>query len=372
MIPVYKPRLTQKSEDYLSDAIRSTWISSIGPYIDQSSQLLAKRMSVDYALLTSNGTTATHLVAKCIRKKYPNLKRVIVPSGCYIAAYNGFLYDGDWEIVLADLSMETWNMVLPDDIDVERDLILAVHNLGNIINVPEIQRKYPGIVVVEDNCEGIFGDYDTRSSGSASVCSSLSFFGNKNITCGEGGAFLTNDKEIYEYAKLLHGQGQSDERYVHSVMGYNYRMTNMQAAVLLGQLEEWDSIENDKDRMFRRYQENLKDVDGISLQVQENNTIHSMWMFGVMFDNSPGYHEAREYFLERGIDTRPMFYAFDKHEYLKDHLPSDDRCVNAREINMSAVIFPSFPDLTYDEIDYISKAINDFQRTLTTERIPNE
>ena len=240
----------------------------------------------------------------------------------------------------------------------EGDAVFAVHNLGNIINVPSIKKRF-GCPVIEDNCEGFFGVYSGKPSGSEALCSSLSFFGNKNITCGEGGAFLTNNKDVYEFAMKLRGQGQSDVRYVHDELGYNYRMTNIQAAILLGQLQESENILKEKQRVFSRYRKNLRDVPGLLLQKTEQGTSSSLWMFGVRFDGFNGaYTLGSSFFKNRGIDTRPMFYSYKRHKHI--NFEGNDRVASI--INSQVVVFPSFPELQNEEIDYICKKIISFRK----------
>ena len=117
--------------------------------------------------------------------------------------------------------------------------VLIVHNLGNIVNVPRLKRLRPAIIFIEDNCEGLFGKYEGIYSGcsEASLCSSVSFYANKSLTTGEGGAFFTNDSEIYEFIKSTYGHGMTKERYIRDRLAYNYRMTNIQAGFLYDQLE---------------------------------------------------------------------------------------------------------------------------------------
>ena len=351
MIPVYKPFISQKSIDYANDAIKSSWISSTGKYIDLASEKLENIGGYKYALLTNNGTSATHLVTRCLKKYHPSIKRVLVPSACYVAAYNSLIYDNnDWGIECVDLNLDTWNMEVKEV--KQGDAIFAVHNLGNIINVPSLKEKF-GCPIIEDNCEGLFGSYEGSPSGTKSLCSSLSFYGNKNITCGEGGAFLTNDKNIYDYALKLRGQGQSETRFIHNELGYNYRMTNVQAALLLGQLENTKLIIENKERVFNRYKENLKNFKHVKLQVEEQNTCHSKWMFGVRFIGLHSVSKANTFFSEKGIDTRPMFYSHKVHK----HLSFDGEDKNAALINKEVKVFPSFPELSDLEIDYICENI---------------
>ena len=356
MIPVYKPSISKKSTHYANDAIKSSWISSTGKYIDLASEKLSKIGGYKFVLLTNNGTSATHLVIRALKRQHPGIKRILVPSACYVAAYNSLVYDNNnWDIECVDLNLDTWNMEIKEVR--QSDAIFAVHNLGNIINVPNLKDKFK-CPVVEDNCEGLFGSYNNQPSGTKSLCSSLSFYGNKNITCGEGGAFLTNDEDIYNYALKLRGQGQSSSRFVHDELGYNYRMTNIQAALLLGQLEDSKAIMKDKERVFKRYKENLKNVKHIKIQEEEQNTSHSRWMFGVRFVGYTATNKSSAFFQEKGIDTRPMFYSYKVHKHLNFH--GEDK--NATIINKEVLVFPSFPDLSNLQIDYICENIITFAK----------
>ena len=207
--------------------------------------------------------------------------------------------------------------------------------------------------MIEDNCEGLFGTYQGHPSGSKSLCSSLSFFGNKNVTCGEGGAYMTNEKDAYDFARKLWGQGQTEQRYIHDELGYNYRMTNVQAALLLGQLEELDYIKENKKRVFDRYRKNLNGADGVSLQKLEENTTHSMWMNADKLENKKSYEESKRYFDSWEIDTRPMFYPYTAHK----HISFSGKSEEAEDINNKTVMIPSYPELSDDEIDYICEKI---------------
>ena len=358
MLPVYKSFVPSSSIKHANKAVRSSWISSIGEYIDLATLKLKEFSGCKYVVLTNNGTAATHLVVRSLKRFKPEVRRVLVPSACYAAAYNSLIYDqNDWDVSCIDLDEDTWNMKIKR---IEKDdAIFAVHNLGNIINVPRLSKEYK-CPIIEDNCEGFFGLYENFKSGSQSICSSLSFFGNKNITCGEGGAFLTNDEEIYRFALKLRGQGQTEKKYIHDELGYNYRMTNVQAAILLGQLENIPLIHKNKQRVFERYRDNLANIKGISIQEQEEDTAHSMWMFGCRFDNLESYRKAELYFSKNEIDTRPMFYSYKNHKHL--NFTGSDNI--ARKLNKQIVIFPSYPELKDDEIDYVCEQIIDFNNSL--------
>ena len=347
-IPIYKPLIPPKSEEYAIDAIKSSWISSLGPYLEKVEDKLRELSGCKYVIPVNNGTSATHLVAKSLNKFQPSVKRILIPSACYVAAYNCLVYDkNNWSVKCIDLDPLTWNMKI-EKVE-EGDAIFAVHNLGNIINIPDLKEKFD-CPIVEDNCEGFFGSYNGLPAGSASLCSSLSFFGNKNVTCGEGGAFLTNDEEIYKFANKIKAQGQTSTRYIHNELGYNYRMTNIQAALLLGQLEEVEFIKENKKRIFDYYRENLSFIEGALIQQVERGTTHSMWMIGVRFHpQNFSLPKLEQELAENGIETRRMFYPYTAHS----HLNFKGESKSASLINSQVLMLPSYPELKNVEIDKI-------------------
>ena len=212
MIPVYKPYLPEGSLSYAHDALDSGWLSQ-GPYLTKLRERLAEMWGTNYIVLTNSGTAANHMIARTMSLKYEWRTNLVVPNNVYVAAWNPFLLEG-FSLHPQDASLDTWNMEL-DYMEHRTNMILAVHNLGNVINVPELKRRYPNTPIIEDNCEGFGGSYEGQPTGTASECFSVSFYGNKNITSGEGGAFVTYDPDIFEYAYRFHGQGQSRKKFIH-------------------------------------------------------------------------------------------------------------------------------------------------------------
>jgi perosamine synthetase len=364
MIPVYQPRITEKMKAYVNDCMQTGWISWQGKYVEKAEDLLKKFTGSKYCLLTNNGTTATHLVARSLYKKNPLIERIYAPSSCYVAAWNSFLFDNrKWKFKLSDLSMLTWNAEYKNIIDNNKSAILVVSNLGNIVNTKSLKSKYSNVIIVEDNCEGFSGKCGNNHSGKDSLCYSLSFFANKNITTGEGGAFLTDDKELYEYCKKLRGQGQTEKRYIHDELGYNYRMTNIQAAMLVAQMEDIDITISLKRKVFDTYKNILSQVSNknFSLQQTTPGTSHSNWMFGVRFHNLKNFKEAEKFYKSYGVEIRPMFYPYSVHKHLPTISKNQE---NATLLNRQCVILPSYPDLTKDEINKVCKATKDFIKFL--------
>jgi len=361
MIPIYKPYIPNNSLKYAYDAIDSTWISSHGKYLDLVEKDLKKIIGCDYLCLTSNGTAATHLVAISLKLKYPNIDKLIVPSNVYIAAWNMFKTYPDYTLIPIDSDINTWN------IDIEKlkhmhklfpdAAFLCVHNIGNIINVPQLKRDIPNLVIVEDNCEGFLGSYENKMTGTASLSSSISFFGNKNITSGEGGAFCTNDENLYNEIFRIRGQGHTKEKFIFSGIGYNYRMTNVQAAILYGQLKLIPEILENKKRIFSKYKECLAFNTNIKFQEVPNNCDHSHWMFGIRIENLTKDIRLIELkLLENGIETRPMFPPINYHSHFKMFDAKNFKV--SKQLYDSCLILPSYPTLKNEEIEFICITLN--------------
>lgn len=367
MIPVYNPYFTKESQAYAIDAINSGWLSSNGKYLKLVEDRLCDILGVKHVLLTCNGTAANHLIAKAIKWKYPDVKSIIAPNNVYVAAWNPFL-DSGYIMRLIDADIDSWNANIEDTIKEcsnPNTAVLVVHNLGN----PFPTNLLPSnAIVVEDNCEGFLGKIDGTYTGVNCLASSVSFYGNKNITCGEGGCVITNNTEIYEYMKLICRQGQSSKRFVHNVLGYNYRMTNVQAAILYGQISVLDEIQKLKQSLFNGYKSLLSGVDNISFQQTRPSCEHANWMFGIRFHNNDNYEMLESYFNGEGIEIRPMFYPANAHGYLKEMLANNtvvcSDFTNACRLNNEVAVFPSFPDLKQEELLYITKAIIDYAKNI--------
>ena len=361
MIPIYKPYLNKQNLQYAHDAIDSTWISSQGDYLDYVKEDLKKLLGCGKIILTNNGTTSTHLLAIALKYKYPHINKIIVPNNVYVAAWNSFLFDKNYDLIPIDADLDTWNFDTSkiESVLDENTAILVVHNVGNVINVPKLQEKFPNTVILEDNCEGFLGKYNDNYTGTKSFASSISFFGNKTLTSGEGGAFMTNDDDVFNYINTVKNQGQSETKFIHNILGYNYRMTNIQAAILYGQLKDVDFIIEKKKKIFEQYRSELNGVKNLYFQKEEENTSHSNWMLGIrLTDINITVKKELELFLyESGIDSRPMFYDINSHSYLSE-IKNDT--TNAKILQSQCIILPSYPELTKSQITYICNKIKFF------------
>ncbi len=362
MIPIYKPYLPSSCLTYAREALDSTWISSNGQYLDSAKNMLEKIFEGQYILLTNNGTAATHLIAKTL--SLTECKRIAVPNNVYVAVWNTLLYDKELEIVPIDADLDTWNFDT-DELIARRDeydAVMVVHNLGNVVNVLYLQEVLKDKIFVEDNCEGLFGKYDGHFTGTKSLCSSASFYGNKTITSGEGGMYMTGSSYGVEFMRKIHGQGQSRVKFSHDILGYNYRMTNIQAAILHGQLKKLDLILKSKREIFFNYGYLLDELNGVSGFKVENGTRPANWMFALRFE-SGDYRIAEPFFKSKGIETRPMFYPITEHFHLVDNpRVKDCKTENAHILHREVVVFPSYPELTFPELIHITDSIKEYAR----------
>jgi len=366
MINIYEPNI-YKYKNSAIDAIQSGWISNHGEFIENSSKKLKEILNVKHVILMANGTCATHCLFLALKYKYPQINKIYVPNNCYVAAWNCLLMEYDkTNIEVMKMDINTWNICVDEEYIKNLDnnsSVLIVHNLGNIVNVPRLKQIRPDLIFIEDNCEGFTGKYDNIYSGTSncSLCSSVSFYGNKIITTGEGGAFITNDDDIYSYIIKAYSQGMSSIRYLHDTPAYNYRMTNIQAAFLFDQFNDFDSIINNKRQIFNNYKNllsSLINTNKIDIFKEEDNTISANWIFSIrLINNNKTIQETMEYFKKFNVDIRPFFYPINKHEHLKD-IQFDDNI--SYILNKEIIMIPSSPLITYDTQKYVVNIVTNF------------
>ena len=368
MISIYNPNIKNYKKSAM-DAIESGWISNHGIYIKKATDKLKEILKVKHIILMANGTCATHCLFIGLKYKYPNISKIYIPNNCYVAAWNSLFNEYSKNIVeVLKMDMDTWNINTDEDYIkclAENSAMLIVHNLGNIVNVPRLKKIRPDIIFVEDNCEGLFGSYENIKTGSSDsvLCSSVSFYGNKIITTGEGGAFFTNDDELYNYMNKVYSQGMSDIRYLHDTHAYNYRMTNVQAAFLFDQLNDLDNILLKKQSVFDNYKK-LLSHSKIKLFKEEDSTNSACWIFSIrILNNKFSIDETFKFFNERNIDIRPFFYPINKHKHLST-IEYDDETSDI--LNKEIIMIPSSPDITNEEQEIVVNVINQFTFLLET------
>ncbi|MFA6635521.1 MAG: DegT/DnrJ/EryC1/StrS family aminotransferase [Candidatus Omnitrophota bacterium] len=311
-IPVNEPLLGKKELKYVTDCIKTGWISSKGEYINKFENKFAEVCGVKYGISTTNGTTALHLALASLGIGKGD--EVIMPTFTMIATAYAVLYTGA-KPVFVDSEERTWNM---DTSKVEKLInkntkaILPVHIYGHSVDMDPLRklaRKYD-LYLVEDAAEAHGAEYRGERCGSLGDIGCFSFYGNKIITTGEGGMIVTNNRKITEKARLLKDLAHSPgKRFLHSELAYNYRMTNMQAAVGLAQVEQINKFIRKKRKIAQTYKENLKGVKGLRLPVEEKWVKNVYWMYAILIEK--GFGITRDKLMtelaEEGVGTRAFF-----------------------------------------------------------------
>ena len=312
-IPVSMPDLAGNEQAYAADAVASSWISSSGTYLDRFESEFADACGCPFALGTSSGTTALHLALAALGVGPGD--EVIVPSMTYIATANAVTYCGATP-VFADIEPSTWCLdpaAIEDAITPRTKGIIPVHLLGHPADMDPILElaRVHGLWVVEDAAQATFATYRGRVVGGLGDAAAFSFFGNKILTSGEGGAVTFRDRRLEQRMTMLRGQGMDPlQRYYFPIVGFNYRMTNVAAAILCGQMERRQELLLRRRRILDIYAERLVEVPGIEVRKDAAWAETAPWMASCLVD--PGRFGCTRDDLatalkERGVDTRPMF-----------------------------------------------------------------
>jgi len=281
MIPVNEPLIGKEELRNVVDCVKSGWISSKGNYIKSFEEEFAKFCGVRYGISTTSGTTALHLALACLGIKKGD--EVIMPTFTMIATAYAVLYLGA-KPVFIDSEDRTWNMdvsKVEEAINSKTKALLPVHIYGHPVDmdaVIRLSKKY-GLFIIEDAAEAHGAEYKSRLCGSMGDMGCFSFYANKVITTGEGGMVITNSRKLAERARLLKDLSHSPkQRFLHIDLAYNYRMTNMQAAIGLAQVRKVDQLIEKKRRIARLYHDNLRDIEGIRLPIEEKWAKSVYWM----------------------------------------------------------------------------------------------
>jgi perosamine synthetase len=355
-IPVYRPSLSGNEKKYVDDCIDSSWISSKGNYIDKFERNFESFVDVKYAATVSNGTVALHLAL--IALGIGEGDEVIVPTLTYIASVNAISYTGAKPIFVDSLS-DTWQMNADDvrkKITSKTKAIMAVHLYGQSCDMDallKISTEY-NLFLIEDCAEAIGTQYKGKHVGTFGDIATFSFFGNKTITTGEGGMVVTNNQTLYERILHFKGQGLAKHReYWHDVIGYNYRMTNICAAIGLAQLEQIDLFIKQKRAIAEFYKNKLADTP-ITFHEEQQDTYHSYWMCSILVENPSDRDKLRLHLANNGIETRPLFYPVHTMPMYSKKFETHPI---AESIGWRGINLPSFPSLSQNELLHIIDSI---------------
>jgi len=356
-IPISEPSITQKEIEYVTDAITSGWVSSLGKYIDEFEEKFSTYCGCKYGLATSNGTTALHLAL--VSLGITSEDEVIIPDLTFVATASAVKYIGA-KVITVDIDEETLCIspeAIKKAITPNTKAIIPVHLYGHPANMLEINRiaKEHNLFVVEDAAEAHGAEINGKKVGGLSNSGIFSFYGNKIMTSGEGGMITTNDEKLYNKMKLLRDHAMSkDKRYWHTEVGFNYRMTNLQAALGVAQFDRIEELLNKKREIFEWYQEGLKEMSNIKLNYQASWAKNVYWMVCISIDN---YSEKQRDELiiklkEKSIDSRPFFYPV-------SDMPIYDSCDTpiTHKVYQKGINLPSYFDIQKNDVEYIINII---------------
>jgi perosamine synthetase len=355
-IPVSAPDLTGNEERYAVDAIRSSWISSTGKYVDRFEREFAAACATRSAIAVANGTIALHLALMALGVRAGD--EVLVPALTYVATANAVRYVGG-EPVFVDVDPATWCLdpaMLEDSITRRTRGIIAVHLYGHPADMDAINRiaGIHGLWVVEDAAEAHFATYKGKPVGGLADIATFSFYGNKLITSGEGGAVTLSDPRIELRARTLRGQGMdAARRYYFPVTGHNFRMTNVACAILCAQIERRDAIIDRRRGIFDTYRSGLAGVPGIGFQPAAEWSRPAPWLFCITVDPQ-AYGRTRDELADRldaeGIETRPFFIPLNTlPPFREEALRRGDAVPVAQALGESGLNLPTFGGLSDDD-----------------------
>lgn len=361
-IPLDAPNIGDLEKEYVVRALESGYVSSVGPMVSEFEERFAAYVGAPYAVATVNGTAALHLALRLLGIGPGD--EVIVPALTFIATANPVLYVGATPVVV-DVDPLTWNI---DPAEVERAItkrtraIILVHLYGNpadMQRIMELARNH-GLYVVEDATEALGSTYKGRHAGTFGHIGVCSFNGNKMITTGGGGMLVTGDPDLASLARLLVNQGRAPGtiEYEHVEVGYNYRLTNLQAALGLAQLERLPEFLTTKRRNATLYREFLKEEPGLEWQQELDGAVSNWWLFSVLINPEifgSDRNSVREKLIAAGVQVRPLFMPLTKQPMYKNH--SLNGCPKAESLHEKGLNLPSASFLTAEDIQNVCQAL---------------
>ncbi|WP_449245242.1 DegT/DnrJ/EryC1/StrS family aminotransferase [Desulfobacca acetoxidans] len=365
-IPVSGPWITQKEIEYVTDAVSNAWYSKANMYNQKFEEKFAEYLGVRFAISLPSCTSAIHLSLLALGVGPED--EVVVPDVTWIASAAPITYVGAIP-VFADIDPQSWCLSatsLEECITSRTKAILPVDLYGNVPDMDAIDRiaKSHGITVIEDAAEAIGSEYRGKKAGVFGDTGVFSFHGSKTLTTGEGGMLVTNREDIYRRALFLrdHGRLPGDKMFYNTEVAYKYKMSSMQAALGLAQLERIDELVNRKREIFKWYGEELSEVDVISLNHEEPGTKNTYWMVSAIVDEGLGIkkEDLMELMSGRKIDCRPFFHPLSSLPAYKDFPGSSiarERNKISYQISPYGINLPSGMNMTVEKVQYVCSAL---------------
>ena len=358
MIPVAKPCLGEEELNNVTEAVRSGWISSKGKFIQEFEKKFCDYLGVKYGVATSNGTAALHLALKALGIGPKD--EVIIPTLTFVATANAVTYTGA-KPIFVDSHPNYWCIdpeKIKEHITPKAKAIIPVHLYGHPAEMDKIIdiSKDHGLSVIEDAAEAHGSEYKKKKVGSLGNIACFSFYGNKMVTTGEGGICMTNNEELAHKIRILRDHGEApNKKYWYNVVGFNYRMTNLQAAIGVAQLEKLDEFVKTKRKIAKSYDKLLENLEGISLPPEESWAKNVYWMYSLLIEDDYGLtrNELIRKYWENNVETRPFFYPI----HTMPPYESGERHPIAEKLSGEGINLPSFIELRKEEIESVAEII---------------
>ncbi len=364
--PVNIPLVTKKNIKDVNTAIKSGWISSEGPNVVKFEKKLSKKINRRFGIAVSSGTAALEIAVKSLNLK--SKSEIIIPNFSIISSALAVIKNNH-KPVFIDCDRFNWNMKIEDiekKITKNTKCIIATHIYGypvEIDKIIKICKKYK-LYLIEDAAEMIGHKYKNKFCGSFGDLSIFSFYANKHITTGEGGMILTNNKIIEKNCKKLRNLcfGQGDNRFEHTEIGWNYRITNLQATLGLSQLKDLNKSIRRKKEIGKLYYEKLKNIKEIYIQKPKNSNLENIyWVVGIILKSKINNLKFTNNLLKNGVQTRPFFFPMHKQKILSKYRKKGEDFSNSEYISNKGFYLPSGLALTNKDISEICEI---FKRTL--------
>jgi len=359
MIPIFKPVISQKGKNNVLKCLKTSWISSQGMFIKKFEDALKRFHKIKYCVATSSCTTALHLAILALGLKKND--EVICPALSFISPANMVLLS-NLKLVLVDINPVTLTIdenKIEEKITKRTKAIIVVHQFGHAANMDKIlklKNKY-NLKIIEDNAESIGGEYKNKLNGTLGDISTLSFFANKIITTGEGGAILTNNKETYLRCLEMRDHGMSiKKRYFHKMLGFNYRMTNLQAAIGLSQIKEIKKILSKRKKQIDYYNKFLSKNKNYTARKFEKWCKPVHWLTTITLKKKGERDSLLKYLKKKGIDARQMVNPINEALHIKKIIKTKFK--HSYEISKNSIHLPSGLNLSNKQIIYIIKNLN--------------
>jgi perosamine synthetase len=363
-IPVARVDVGPDEERNVLDAVRSSWISSTGPYVNRAEQALAERTGAPSVIAVANGTVALHLAVLGLGLQ-PG-EEVLVPSLAYVAVANACRYVGA-EPVFIDVDPATWCIDptrIAQAVTPRTRGIIAVHLYGHPADMDALRvvADAHGLWIVEDVAEAFGARYRSRPTGGLGDVGTYSFFGNKIVTCGEGGALTLRNSALEPRIRMLRNHGMDPARRYHfPITGYNYRITNVSCAILCAQLERAEAILALRRRVFAEYRQRLESVPGLSFQPAAPWAETAPWMFNILIDSKVYGRTAAELAAlldEDGIESRPIFPPLHlEPPFSAQSRARGDVLAHSERLAENGLTLPTFNRLTVEDIERVAASI---------------